>query len=151
MKKLALASSFALVVLLLAARPIGAEPGAPLEKDVRELLDVTGAFKIGEQMMDGLAAQLSKGDSKIPPSFWKEMKKRIKKDEFYAMIVPIYLRNLTPEDIKTLLAFYKTPAGQRVVKAMPTITQESMVVGQAWGEKIAREVVEQARQRGYGI
>lgn len=151
MKRTVLASSFALLVLLLGARPIGAEPNAAMEKDIRELMAVTGSAKIAEQVMDALAGSLGKSNPKIPQSFWKEMKKRIKTDDFFQMVIPIYTRHLSAEDVKAMLAFYKTPAGQRVVKAMPAITQESMAIGNAWGQKIAREVIQEARERGYGI
>jgi hypothetical protein len=48
-------------------------------------------------------------------------------------------------------AFYESPAGQKVLATLPAITQESMKIGQAWGEQVARrvqqEIQEQMRQK----
>jgi hypothetical protein len=145
------AAALASAALLLTPPRLEAQPPKGVDADVHALLDITGSFKIAEQLIDGMAQQLGKANPKIPESFWAEMRKKIKKEDFYALITPIYRRHLSPEDIKGLLAFYRTPLGQRVVKSLPAIAQESMVVGQAWGEKIGRQIVQEARQRGYGI
>ena len=58
-----------------------------------------------------------------------------------ALTIPIYQKHLTQEDIAALNKFYDSPAGKKMIKVQPLIMQESMAVGQAWGQKIAQEVI----------
>jgi hypothetical protein len=130
-----------------------ANPSAapPRDEDIYELLDVMGSMKLMEQVMDQLAVAFGRADPNIPKSFWAEMKKRLQKEDLYKMVAPAYRKNLSSGDVKAMLAFYKTPAGQRVIKVLPAITQETMTVGQAWGEQIARDIAAEAKKRGYKV
>ncbi len=75
--------------------------------------------------------------------------------EFAAEIVLIYARNFTPEEMHQMTAFYRTPVGQKLLEKLPTVTQESMRAGQAWGQRIGAEVqnrmIEELRKRGHNI
>jgi uncharacterized protein len=75
--------------------------------------------------------------------------------EFTAEIVVIYARNFTPEEMRQMTAFYRTPVGQKLLEKLPTVTQESMRVGQAWGQRIGAEVqnrmIEELRKKGHNI
>jgi hypothetical protein len=52
-------------------------------------------------------------------------------------IVPIYAKHFSMEDIQALTKFYETPLGQRVVKAMPDVAEESQSVGARIDQKAA--------------
>lgn len=65
------------------------------------------------------------------------------------MIIPIYDSCFTEQDIQGLIAFYKSPLGKRLVEKLPVITQKSFDVGQVWGQKIAAELLEELKQKGY--
>ena len=56
------------------------------------------------------------------------------------MLVPVYKKYLSEDDLKELIAFYKTPVGEKYAKSSPFITQEAMQVGQQWGMKIGQEI-----------
>ena len=60
----------------------------------------------------------------------------IEKGSFYEVIYPIYHKYLTIEDIKALIAFYKTPVGKKTITVLPQLTQESMHAGQVWGQSL---------------
>ncbi len=65
------------------------------------------------------------------------------------MIIPIYDKYFTDDDIHQLLAFYSTPVGKKLVENLPVITQESMNIGMQWGKQIAEKVLEKLKQKGY--
>jgi hypothetical protein len=44
-------------------------------------------------------------------------------------MVTIYAKNFSMEDIQGLIQFYETPLGQRVVKTMPEVSQQSQRTG----------------------
>jgi hypothetical protein len=65
------------------------------------------------------------------------------------MLVPIYDRHLTHADVTSLIEFFQSPAGKKLVSVQPEIMKESMQVGQAWGEKLANEVTAELQKQGY--
>jgi hypothetical protein len=76
-------------------------------------------------------------------------------DELLTAIGDIYARNFTAEEIKAVIAFYRGPVGQKFLDRMPVITQESMGIGQKWGQAIATEmrgrIIDELRKRGHNI
>jgi hypothetical protein len=145
---------FAFVVALLSAVQLSsvsaAEPAAAVTQtpdstafraDIRKLLKLTGSDKLALQMMDQLMASFRNASPDVPPEFWDSFAREINGDELIEKIIPVYERNLTHEDVKGLIAFYETPLGAKVISTMPTITQESMGVGQEWGTELAQKAL----------
>ncbi len=46
-------------------------------------------------------------------------------------------------EFSSINKFYDSAAGQKMIEVQPSIMQESMMVGQQWGQKIALEVMNQ--------
>ena len=70
-------------------------------------------------------------------------------------ITALYARNFTPEELREVAAFYRGPTGQKIVQKLPVITQESMAIGQRFGQSIASELrgrmIDELRRRGHNI
>ena len=70
-------------------------------------------------------------------------------------VAAIYARNFTAAELREVTAFYRTPVGQKMLQKLPAITQESMVVGQRFGQSVAGELrtrmIEELRKRGHKI
>jgi hypothetical protein len=64
-------------------------------------------------------------------------------DEMTQAMVPVYQKHFTKGDIDSLIAFYTSPTGQKVLQEMPEITGETM---QAMTPIMAK-YLEQSRQR----
>jgi hypothetical protein len=75
--------------------------------------------------------------------------------EFVEAVAVIYARNFTADEIREVTAFYRGKVGQKFLEKMPTVTQESMVMGQKFGQTIAAELrtrmIEELRKRGHKI
>ena len=56
-------------------------------------------------------------------------------------VIPIYARHFSTDDIQGLIQFYESPLGQRVVKTMPQVTQESESAGIQLDQKAAIKVL----------
>ena len=50
--------------------------------------------------------------------------------KFKPMVAAVYAESLTPEEVKGITAFYKSPAGQALLDKQPVIMQKSMVMQQ---------------------
>ena len=87
----------------------------------------------------------------IVPVLIQGMNARV--EELTNELALIYANNFTPDEMHEIIGFYHTPAGERFVEKMPVIAQQSLPVGQAWGQKIATElqgqIAEELRKRGH--
>jgi uncharacterized protein len=55
-----------------------------------------------------------------------DMFKDLPIEELLQVMIPVYQKHLTKEDVEALNAFYSTPSGQRILKEMPAVTAEAM-------------------------
>jgi hypothetical protein len=71
--------------------------------------------------------------------------------ELLGQIAGIYARNFTVSEMRQLVAFYRTPTGQKFLDKAPVVTQETMTIGQNIGRTIAGEmharIIEEMRKR----
>jgi len=106
------------------------------QKDIYKLISLTNASSLGKELMDALFKGLTL-DAKFNQIIKEEMMSELNFGELGDLLVPVYDRNFTHEDIKSLIAFYETPIGKKLISVLPSVTKETMVVGQTWGEKMA--------------
>ncbi|MEN8929282.1 MAG: DUF2059 domain-containing protein [Flavobacteriales bacterium] len=117
-----------------------------LQSDIKELLELTGSGKLGLQVMNQLVENFKKAFPDVNQNFWDEFMKEINPDDLINMVIPVYEKYYTSAEITQLIAFYKTPIGQKTIAATPQITQDSMKVGQKWGRELAEKVVKKLEQ-----
>ena len=65
---------------------------------------------------------------------------------FVGLVAEVYAREFSEEDLKSLLAFYRTPAGQHLIDKEVPIAQGMAQVGARWGQSIAGEVAAQIQR-----
>jgi uncharacterized protein len=143
---LALACSTNLAFADAAAKSAHAE--TPKEKDIRHLLQLTGAAALGGQVMAQMLETFKSTMPNVPAKFWSELAKELDPNELVEMVIPIYDKQLSGPEIKDLIKFYETPTGKKLIKVMPAITQESMTVGKEWGRAIGDKVITKLKQEG---
>lgn len=138
-----------------AAKP--AAPAAAPEKvdpakdaAIRHLLEITEESKMGEKMGNWVTGQVRQGMSRtLPPdrlqkfmeTFTQKYNASAPPSAITDAQVSIYAKHFSMEDIQALVQFYETPAGQRVVKAMPQISREAEVASRDIDQKAALEVL----------
>lgn len=118
----------------------------PKQKDIRHLLDITGSGKLGAQVMTQMLGNMKRTMPQVPERFWNDFMKEVRTDELVDLIVPVYDRNLSQDDVKELIRFYESPTGKKFVSVLPKITQESMVVGEKWGRELAERVMKKLQK-----
>jgi hypothetical protein len=119
------------------------------QQAIKELLEVTGAGKLGMQVVNNLVNVYQKSYSNADSSFWDEFLKEIKPDEFVSLTIPIYDKYFTEEEIRQLITFYKTPTGQKIISTMPSVMKEAMTAGQTWGKEISDKILKRLKEKGY--
>jgi hypothetical protein len=72
--------------------------------------------------------------------------------ELSANLIQPWAANFSAADLKGLHDFYSTPLGQRLLKTIPAVNQQSLQAGQLWGQKVFQETVkkhaDELRTRG---
>lgn len=126
-----------------------AEPAS--QQSVEDLLVATGAADLGAQMMAQMLPAMKQSMPDAPEAFWTEFQAQADFSVLMQRIIPIYQKHLTEEDVEAINQFYRSEAGQRLVKVQPQIMQESMMAGQTWGQEAAQKAmmkVQSAAQAG---
>jgi hypothetical protein len=121
----------------------------PKTKNIRKLLTLTGSGKLGIQVMETMITSFKSHYPNVDSSFWKDFMKEVRPEDLVNMVVPVYDRNFTTEEIDGLIVFYSSPVGQKVLAKLPVVMQESMQLGQAWGEELGKKVLLKLQQKGY--
>jgi hypothetical protein len=117
------------------AHPITAE-------QVHEMMQLTGAVNLTRQMLDGMMPTLRQSmPPYVPPDVLDDFEKTLLGSDFEAMMVRTYQAHLSTEDAAVVIAFYKTPAGQHMLAAMPQIAKDSQAAGEQLGQQVMMEVL----------
>jgi hypothetical protein len=121
------------------------------EDKVRSLLVLTGANKLGVQIGRQMLSNFQSSYKDVPSDFWEKFKSEIDSADLVTPIIPVYLKYYTENDLDQLIAFYKTPVGQKIISVTPQLMLESMKVGQDWGRQVAEKVFKEMSEKGYKI
>lgn len=89
----------------------------------------------------------------LMPTLLESMTARL--DELSDLTASVYARNFTAEELRDVTAFYRTPTGEKFLQRLPTVTQQSMALGQKFGQTVASELqgrmIDELRKRGHKI
>ena len=121
-------------------------PERTKEQAARELITITGADKLALQVLDQMIPALKQAIPDLGDDFWLEVRASIDPEALISLTVPAYTKHFSLEELDGLIAFYKTPLGQKVVSTMPEVMRETMAAGQAWGEQLGKDAWDRARQ-----
>jgi hypothetical protein len=118
------------------------DPAAPASKaDIQRLFDAMHTRQMIHQMMNSMSQpmhqmaheQCQKNADKMPPdceqrltTMMDNMFANMPWDEMIDAMMPAYQKHFTRGDIDAFVAFYNSPAGQKLLGEMPAITAESM-------------------------
>jgi uncharacterized protein len=122
------------------------------EADIRQLMDVTGAKDLGQQLMEAGIAQFRASVTESQPdnprakqfadAFAQHFEKHFDPHALTETVIPIYDKHLSTEDLRELLAYYQSPFGQRMLKVLPEVARESQAAGFKLGQKAAEQAME---------
>ena len=125
--------------------PFQDQDKASVEKRVRMLLAQTGAMNMGKEVMKRMTDAL-RSQPGLPPGFIAKFEQLANPEELTELVVPIYVKHLDEKTLDAVIAFNNTPAGQKMIAAMPAITRESIAVGQNWGRTLMTKVRAEIRR-----
>lgn len=116
-------------------------------KKIKELIHLTESDKLGQQIVNSLFVMYKNKYKTIAQDQWDDLKKEITVDKFIDMLVRIYDKFYTENEIEQLKDFYNSPIGKKVIKSTPSIMKESILEGQSWGKEIATQIDNMLKDR----
>ncbi len=121
------------------------------EADIRKLMDLVGAKALAMQTMAAMEKALRPLMTRaLPPGDYREELVELFLEKFDSqadpqqvldMIVPIYAKHFSDQEIQGLIQFYETPLGKKAVQELPEIAAESREAGRAMGRKLGRDAM----------
>ena len=120
---------------------------------VHELLVATHATTMMQQVMQQMAQQLdAMVKQRLPCLAPGEVSSVLTTPQatrqMIDLVVPIYQRNFTEQDVRELLTFYRSPLGQKMLEVQPAIMHESMMAGEQWGRQRVEWRIGQLKSEG---
>ncbi|MFQ5781150.1 MAG: DUF2059 domain-containing protein [Nitrospiria bacterium] len=115
----------------------------------RELLEVSGASKQGRRVTDQIIGSQRKRMPDIPERFWDDLKAEVDPDDLNLQIIPIYAKHFTVEEMRAIIAFYKTPAGRKLLSKLSVITKESLEAGRKWEMALRMKITKRLQETDF--
>jgi uncharacterized protein len=96
-------------------------------KAEQEQLKTSSSDMFGKLLPDANPKQREAFQS-IMNSEMDDLVKNYPFDDILRDMIPVYQKHLTESDLNTMMAFYSSPVGRKVLKEMPAMTAEAMRV-----------------------
>jgi hypothetical protein len=118
---------------------------------IRHLMDITETAKLGDNINAFLTDRIrtimthNLSPDKLPKfmdTFSQKFAAASPSSAVTDAMVPIYARAFTMEEIQEITKFYESPVGQKIVKQMPKVTQDSQNAGVQIEQNAAMSVLD---------
>lgn len=143
------------VVLALASPAAYAQQPTPVAMaTAKEIVTVTGATALFNPLIAGVVEQakllflqqnpgLSKDLNEIAAKMRSDLAPRF--DELVNEVVRNYASHFTEQELKDVLAFYKSPTGKKLVAEQPKVADASLKFAQTWANTLSDQVIAKMR------
>jgi hypothetical protein len=149
------------IIACVLAAPAGADNIAPAKRaDIEKLMRITGPPDVTKQISNFFVRQMSQAIKASRPDLparayqilGEEINRVIEeqmtaKGGFLDMVIPIYAKHFSHEDIKGLLKFYQSDLGKKTIKVEPLILQEKLALAQDWSKSLEPIIKNKINQR----
>lgn len=119
-----------------------------------EIAKVTGATELFNPLISGVVEQskllflqqnpgLGKDLNEIAAKMREDLLPRM--SELTSEVAKLYASNFAEQELKDLLAFYRSPLGKKMLAKQPIIVNSSLKFAQDWANKLSDEVTAKMR------
>ena len=118
---------------------------------IERLIELSGSAEQFDLIMDRVFLQYRSMMNEVPEDVWPIIKEELNGEMFNELMrsmIPVYAKHYSMEDIQAQIDFYESPAGQRMVKVIPEITDEVTLLSIQWTEKLNKEIQMRIQELG---
>jgi uncharacterized protein len=138
------------------------KPSAEEMAVANKLIRITGATNLFKPLIAGVIEQAKTPFLQQDPALAKDLNEIASKinadleprfSELTTEVATLYATHFTDQELKAILTFYQSPAGQKLLAEQPGIINSSMKFAQGWANKLSDEVIakmrEELKKRGH--
>ncbi|HET7804684.1 MAG TPA: DUF2059 domain-containing protein [Pseudolabrys sp.] len=140
------------------------QPSPAAMASAKELISITGATTLFSPLIAGVVEQakvlylqqnpaLAKDLNEIATQMRADLQPRF--HELTEEVARLYATNFTEQELKDILAFYKTTAGKKLLATQPKIVDSSMKFAQDWANTLSDQVIakmrDELKKRGHAL
>jgi hypothetical protein len=140
------------------------QPSAAAIASGKELIAINGATSLFNPLIAGVIEQakilylqqdpgLSKDLNEIADKMRADLAPR--SSEINDEMAKLYAASFTDQELKTIIVFYQSPAGKKLLAQQPRIVDASMKYAQTWANTLSDEVVakmrDELKKRGHTL
>lgn len=150
-----LAVAAAVAMGAMAANPAGAqEPSAGAVASAKELISLKGGNAMFDNLIPGVVESVKNSLVPTNPNLMRELNEVAaqlrqelggRRAELTTEVAKIYANHFSEQELKDILAFYRTPLGQKLLKEEPASLDESLRRAQDWANNLSEEVMTRFR------
>jgi uncharacterized protein len=120
----------------------------------KELISLEGGVTMFDPLVPGVIESAKNAYLPTNPQLSKELNEvalQLRKEydpkraEILNEVSKIYAQHFTEQELKDLVAFYKTPLGKKMITEEPIALDQSLKAAQTWATKFSDEVLERFR------
>ena len=157
-------STVAATLMLAGPVAYAQQPSAAAMATAKEIVSITGSTSLFDPLIAGVIEQakilflqqnpaLAKDLNEIAAQLRTELAPRFV--ELGDEIARQYASNFTNDELKTILTFYESPVGKKLLARQPGVVDNSMKFAQTWANKLSDQVIEKMRaelkKRGHAL
>lgn len=158
------AAAVALACLALSSAAQAQQPSAGAIAAAKELLELKGSTRMFDPLVPGIIETVKNNYLQTNTSLVKDLNEVAallrtelapKRVEILNQVAVLYAQRFTEQELKDVVAFYKTPTGKKFVSEEPVVIEQSLGAAQAWSQKLSEEVLSRFRaemkKRGHDL
>ncbi len=130
------------------------QPSAAVLLIAKELVATTGAVELFGPLIAGVVEQakllllqqnpnLNKDLTEVANKIRTDLRPRF--DELTNEVARLYAAHFSEQELKDVLAFYKSPLGKKVLAEQPKVVEASLKFAQNWANSLSDEVMAKMR------
>jgi hypothetical protein len=139
----------ALALFALSAPAAGQQPSPSAIAAAKQLLQLKGALKLVDVLIPGIVEsaknsllpthpQLAKDLSEVADLLRREFAPRTA--EVATEFATVYAAHFTEQEMKEVIAFFKTPTGQKFAADEPAVLDQALSRTQSWSNTVSEQV-----------
>lgn len=149
-----IAAALAMASTVSAQQPQQPSPSPAAVALAKEVIAAKGANSMYDPVLIGVIEQGKNLLLQQNPTLSRELNEvavklrndlRVRTEELTTDIAQRYAARFNEQELKDVLAFYKTPVGQKVILEEPKILDASVQQAQAWASRLSEEVLDKFR------
>ena len=163
-KRVARLAAIAVALVAFAPAARSQQPSPAALATAKELVSATGATAVFTPLIAGVVEQskllflqqdpgLAKDLNEIAAKMRADLAPRF--SELTNEVATLYATNFSDDELKSILAFYQSPVGKKLLQRQPQVIDNSMKFAQTWANKLSDEVTakmrEELKKRGHNL